>query len=342
MNARQEIEQILEHLRDAESHVQIDRLEGHVDRIREILATHELVPIDDAIGLRRECDLFHENVRDEWIVEVFRVMARCPQHTFQILTKRPERMLEFCNHWDNAPGPSWDHWPLKNVWLGVSVENQATADERIPLLLETPAAVRFISYEPALGPVEFGKYLPEIGHAVRCLVCGRTKAPVGRSVPNEIANGICDRDCEGYDKKPFTNSLWPGESRKEFGYPRELAERPTLDWVIVGGESGPNARPFDIEWARSTVRQCKAAGVSVFVKQMGANAFTVNETMETGMEHHPNCSGGSECARLCPVPVPERGFEQEPLRFKDRAGADPSEWPEDLRMQEFPGLEVRK
>jgi protein gp37 len=193
------------------------------------------------------------------------------------------RNIVHCKQWQPEYKPEW---PLQSVWLGVSVENQATADERIPLLLETPAAIRFVSYEPALGPVDFSRWLTE------------------------------------YDR---VERRWI----------------PGLDWTIVGGESGPKARPFDIEWARSTVRQCKAAGVSVFVKQMGANAFMVNETMETGMGHHPNCSGGSECARLCPVPVPEQGFEQEPLRFKDRAGADPSEWPEDLRMQEFPGLEVR-
>lgn len=146
-------------------------------------------------------------------------------------------------------------WPLPNVWLGVSVEDQATADERIPLLLRTPAAVRFVSYEPALGPVNLLRYM---------------------SVPlAEIDN--------------------PGAM---------------LDWVIVGGESGPGARPFDIQWARNTVAQCKAAGVACFVKQVGS------------------------------VPM-ERGerWRYEP-KLKDRKGGDWEEWPEDLRVREFPEVRV--
>jgi protein gp37 len=111
-------------------------------------------------------DLFHEKVADEWIDRIFSVMAAAKQHTFQVLTKRPERMLA----WFNEPGQDAEHcadmmdapWPLPNVWLGVSVEDQKTADERIPLLLQTPAAVRWVSYEPALGPVDFS------GNWLRC------------------------------------------------------------------------------------------------------------------------------------------------------------------------------
>jgi protein gp37 len=90
-------------------------------------------------------DLFHEKVHGDWIDAIFKVMAQCERHTFQILTKRPERMLAFMRHYGSR----------RNVWLGVSVEDQSTADKRIPLLLETPAAVRWVSYEPALGPVDF-------------------------------------------------------------------------------------------------------------------------------------------------------------------------------------------
>jgi protein gp37 len=118
-------------------------------------------------------DLFHEDVPEEFIDKVFAVMALSPQHTFQILTKRPVRMRDYLltvqnddkdfNRWSNAGVEITDSpcaviddadWPLPNVWLGVSVEDQATADERIPLLLQTPAAVRFLSCEPLLGPVD--------------------------------------------------------------------------------------------------------------------------------------------------------------------------------------------
>lgn len=112
-------------------------------------------------------DLFHEDVPDEFIDQVFAIMARAPQHTFQILTKRPARALAFLkddvredyitDYW-RADEPDRETWslmlPLKNVWLGVSVEDQPTADERIPLLLQTPAAVRFLSCEPLLGPID--------------------------------------------------------------------------------------------------------------------------------------------------------------------------------------------
>src|SRR3990167_3694397 len=148
-------------------------------------------------------DLFHERVPDEWIDRIFAVMALCPQHAFQALTKRPERMREWFDNTGRdgvavtAKYPEFEAfkrvslaetmWPLPNVWLGVSVEDQTTADERIPLLMQTPAAVRWVSYEPALGPVDFNNYLPP-------------------------------------DLNAFTD--WKG-----------------LDWIVAGGESGPGARP---------------------------------------------------------------------------------------------------
>lgn len=112
-------------------------------------------------------DLFHESVSDATIDRIFAVMAQCPQHTFQILTKRAERMRDYCemvavrngiggaDFPEDTPIPKFVDYPLRNVWLGVSVENQAAADERIPLLLPTPAAVRFLSCEPLLGPINF-------------------------------------------------------------------------------------------------------------------------------------------------------------------------------------------
>lgn len=236
-------------------------------------------------------DLFHESVPDDAIERVFRVMCNADAHTFQVLTKRPSRMMKFLRSFSRdgdgfvtrlgakAMGAyqgsvfSDRAWPIPNVWLGVSVEDQATADERIPLLLQTPAAVRFVSYEPALGPVDF---------------------------------------CE-------TFGMWWNSTMRAFEATGAQFNRPNgkrgIDWLIVGGESGPKARPCDIDWIRSTVAQCKAASVPVFVKQMGANVTLSPDAIErmTGIRT-----------------VPHR------WDLRDRKGGDVAEWPEDLRVREFP------
>lgn len=161
-------------------------------------------------------DLFHESVPDEWIVRVFAVMAAARQHTFQVLTKRAERMRHFML---GAGNPAVIALP--NVWLGVSAEDQKRADERIPHLLDTPAAVRFVSIEPLLGAVDL------------------------RAV-----------DVDGHSEM---DSLRPSSDAR----PR------SIDWVIAGGESGPEARPMHPDWVRSLRDQCTAAGVSFFLKQWG-------------------------------------------------------------------------
>lgn len=202
---------------------------------------------------------------------LFAAIAATPNLDWLLLTKRPENIVRL---W---PGTSVTDPPMvemggsrvfANLWLGVSVEDQATADARIPVLLDTPAALRFVSYEPALGPVDF---------------------------------------------------------RDHFGRYREIGSDllPGPDWVIVGGESGPQARPFDVAWARSVVGQCKAAGVACFVKQVGANPVPLapmrlpSYNALTGRRH--------------------RGWlEDGPHAISDPAGADPAEWPEDLRVREFP------
>jgi len=148
-------------------------------------------------------DLFHEDVPDSYIGSVFETMYNAPRHTFQVLTKRPGRMAEFVGGVRRKVFGDW--WPLPNVWLGTSVENQATADERIPHLLATPAAVRFLSCEPLLDPLQLAGWLPA------------------------------------------------GEG---------------IDWVIVGGESGPRARPMELAWVRAIRDQCAAASVPFFMKQI--------------------------------------------------------------------------
>lgn len=178
---------------------------------------------------RIDGDLFHPSVPDDFIAQVFAVMALAPHHTFQVLTKRPERMRALLSDddfafqvegyaSDFAQRPVSFDLPLPNVWLGTSAEDQATFDQRVADLLRTPAAVRWVSLEPLLDAID-----PRASY------------------------------CPVHD--------FPG------GFCANCPHRYGLDWVVVGGESGTGARPFDIQWARNIVRQCRAAGVPVFVKQ---------------------------------------------------------------------------
>ena len=177
-------------------------------------------------------DLFHESVPDEWIDRIFAVMTLCPQHVFQVLTKRAARMrsylddistpIRICKETVNLattdalrfrnPAGTDGWWPLPNVWLGVSVENQAAADERIPELLATPASVRWISAEPLLSKL--------------CII-----DHLGPWIP----------------------------TGRDYG----------MDWVVAGGESGRGARPAHPDWFRSLRDQCAGAGVPFFFKQHG-------------------------------------------------------------------------
>ncbi len=270
-------------------------------------------------------DLFHPAVRDDQIDEIFGVMAQAGRHTFQVLTKRPERMRDYLaadgvreriNAAANALTEPPDNdcalnagWPLPNVWLGTSVEDQAAARQRLSALAETPAAIRFASVEPLLGHVDLSPWLDEIGTAVNCVDCGLRKEPWGRSAPLEMANGLCDHECPGYDKDPRPGGLWPGESLREFGFPKEVVRRICLDWVIVGGESGPGARPCLYEWVRDVVRQCDDARTPVFVKQLGGSPWR-----------------GDERARRS-------------MNLSDPKGGNPGEWPEDVRRREWPEVD---
>ena len=181
---------------------------------------------------------------------LFNLILATPNLDWLLLTKRPE----------NIPAMVPESWMTegfpRNIWAGTSIENQATADERIPHLLRVPAAVRFLSVEPMLGPIDF------------------------RKVP-------------GFNRVGESLAGW---------------------WCIVGGESGPGARPFDLAWARSIVAQCKAAGVPTFVKQLGSSPYD-----SSGPGHG-----------YCAANILDK--------LRDKKGGDISEFPDDLRVREFPAV----
>ena len=215
-------------------------------------------------------DLFHENAPPKWVDRTFATMALAPRHVFQILTKRPERMLDYLTLAGTKANidaeligiklsrREFDHlpfeppaWPLPNVWLGVSVENQRAADERIPLLLRTPAAMRFISAEPLLGPISLDRWS---GEALKCMWpgCGWW-GPTGEACRDESNPDGSRTFC------PCCGETCP---------PAALLGE-ALHWVICGGESGPRARAMTPDWARSLKDQCVNAGVPFFFKQWG-------------------------------------------------------------------------
>ncbi len=232
-------------------------------------------------------DLFHPDVPDDYIAAVFGVMAMAWRHTFQVLTKRPERMakwvssvtteqiaiglrrydvdfsldedqvvatMNYVNGWarwrempddGNPCNGTKSRWPLPNVWLGVSVEDQRTAEARIPLLLDAPAAMRFLSCEPLLGKVDL--------------------------------------------------------AYSAFNGADSFGTMPGLGWVIVGGESGPKSRPCGVGWIGRIVADCARAKVPCFVKQLGSEPLGCDT-----------------------------------LNMRHPKGGDPAEWPEALRVREFP------
>lgn len=248
-------------------------------------------------------DLFHESVQDEQLDQVFAVIALSLRHTYQILTKRPERMQEYLRSAKNRirvaavdlgrttnteheaiESCQWD-WPLPNVWLGTTVENQKATDERIPLLLQTPAALRFLSVEPLIEAVD-----------------------------------LTQRQLNGNQYNYLLNSWSPcgGGARGATAGGRIATLQSAIDWMIVGGESGPGARPFYLDWARSLIQQCQSASVPIFIKQLGSNVWD-----------------------KCPPPahLAEFGLINESyceLKLRDRKGVDMQEWPERLRLREFP------
>lgn len=209
-------------------------------------------------------DLFHEAIPDVFIAQVFSVMEACPHHIFQVLTKRPERMLDWTRMVDdnflgcllvNEEDPSgkdwsWSEWPLPNVWLGVSIEDQATADSRVPFLLDTSAVVRWLSCEPLLGSIDLRSVhalppeeLPFLERGTPLCHDPHCRRG-GPHYPREF--GCRWSDIEQYDQPPGP-----------------------INWVVVGGESGKHARPMDADWARSIRDQCIKTEIPFFFKQWG-------------------------------------------------------------------------
>jgi protein gp37 len=248
----------------------VTKVNGHASWTGKVELVESM--LDTPLHWRKPCrvfvnsmsDLFHEALPDEAIDRVFAVMALARHHSFQILTKRAARMDAYVGGFHHRadefvnklkPSSLWNGnaceahrilgmgSPLPNVWLGVSVEDQQRKD-RIDMLRQTPAAVRFLSIEPLIEDI-----------------------------------GVLDLS--------------------------------GISWVIVGGESGPGARPFYVDWARNIIEQCKAAGVPVFMKQVG---------------RFPNGSG----------------FPDFDYRKRDRKGGTMEEWPEDLRVREFPSTPEAK
>jgi len=260
-------------------------------------------------------DLFHEGIPHELLDRVFAIMAHCSQtwnrctkrecdhcpcdengfrihepHTFQVLTKRAEQMSAYLSSpqlrerlidaWDKTgwyfenPPVTNATFPLSNVWCGVSVEDQQRADERIPLLLQTPAAVRFLSVEPQLEEIDFQP--------------------------------------ESIDGMPTVHMLRGADWCDP--------PIPGIDWLICGGESGSGARPFNLAWAESLLAQCRAAGVPFFMKQVGSFPYDSREVVGSYASAEDR----------------DAGTLHERIKLKDRKGGNPSEWPEALRVREFP------
>lgn len=246
------------------------------------------------------CDVFeaHPQVAP-WRAEALALIEKCTALDVQLLTKRPENVRTM------VP-PSWlTSWP-SHVWIGTTVEDQKRAEQRIPHLLSVPARVRFLSCEPLLERVDLRRWLGEI----ECPYCDDPGEPM--PTPAGSVYSCCGR---------FTSYV-----------------DTALSWVIVGGESGSSARPFDIAWARSLVEQCQAVEVPVFIKQMGdapvdsARVDIVNESGGVAYVRSVGDPDGmvAEARRIGRDVRPHRP------RFDAHHGADPSEWPAELRVQEFP------
>jgi protein gp37 len=236
-------------------------------------------------------DLFHEDVPTAFIRQVFRIMEYTPKHTYLLLTKRPQRALADYKSYLLYPPPEGVCWRFEgadtmaqfldgekvnisieykwppNVWLGVSVENQQAADQRIPVLLQTPAAHRWVSAEPLLGAIDFTHidYTGQLKVTLR--QCGEWEKAEGKR-PGLGESMIADSEKIPDSGMGFLDVL----GGEWFDGWDSGSDGKRLDWIVVGGESGPHHRPCDPAWIADIVRQCQAAHVSVYVKQ-GAGRY---------------------------------------------------------------------
>ena len=242
-------------------------------------------------------DLFHPAVPDAWIDRVFAVMAFVPQHVLQVLTKRSARARAYLSddgtrkrvqaqchdlgvdttgrrmsvakaeEAEEFVALSTTQWPLPNVWLGVSAEDQTRADERVPDLLATPAAVRWVSAEPLLGPIDFTRLgsLTTIQSAFPARI---TEEKSNRPSQGDGSVSGAQIDAIG----SALSSILFFQTPDHMGGFTAISPRawPSLDWIVVGGESGPGARPMHPQWARDIRDQCAAAGVAFHFKQWGS------------------------------------------------------------------------
>ena len=326
---------------------------GKIELVEEALGDPLRWRKPSMIFVNSMSDLFHENVPLDYIIKVLAVCAICPQHTMQILTKRPERMVEVINMGDLGHqiyrqvqewldegeqgflGKQWDRvrelsgrsvtggrhyfmaWnlPLKNVWLGTSVEGQATADKRIPHLLKCPAAIRFVSAEPLLGAVDIREWIN-----CWCPNCG-SDGSEGRFPQRN--SGASNPKKRGAIYCPSCNKNMPNFPTIDREINGEWYTFNDIDWIIVGGESGPGARPCDIDHLLDVMYQCKQAGVACFIKQLGSKPVTSNANLYDFPDHVKFAEYGDAAASASII-------------LKSPKGSDMSEWPEDLRVRQMP------
>jgi len=237
----------------------LDQVTLHPDRLEEPLGWKE----PRRIFVCGMGDLFNTDVPDKFIIDCLSAMAEAWWHTFILSTKHPRRMRKIFTHptiandvWlqttrgvDAEPSP----WPLPNIWLGVQVENQATADKLIPILLQTPAVVRFASMEPMLGQINLERYINPV-----CKQCGGSMSCPANSENFNDGGISCPRCLENQGKDPDA-----------------------LNWVVCGGKTGPGARPMHPDWVRSLRDQCQAAEVPFFFKQWGEWCYVDQMSRDT-------------------------------------------------------------
>lgn len=246
-------------------------------------------------------DWLDDEVPIEWLARLLKLVNDTPNLDWLLLSKRPQNfcrrisdVLDAIDAEKNAEVYecllAWRGGEApSNVWIGTSVEDQKRADERIPALFNIPARVRFLSVEPMLETVDLR--LQSFEHEMDC-----------DSDLCALAGG--EHDCVGHV---------------------EYEER--LHWVIFGGESGPGARPCNVDWIADGVQQCRDVGVPAFVKQLGSNPITDNANLHDFPDDVELYGSGE-------------GFAACSIKLKHPKGGDPSEWPADLNIQDFPVLKA--